>query len=73
MTNSQITSNVGQERLLRKKAVLERTGFSNASFYDAIKRGEFKQGVKIGPRAVAWPESEVNAWIESRIAEREAA
>jgi prophage regulatory protein len=36
-----------------------------------MKAGTFPKPVKIGERAVAWPESEINAWLEQRIAERE--
>jgi len=28
--------------------------------------------VKIGPRAVAWVEHEIRAWVDARIREREA-
>ncbi len=33
---------------------------------------KFVRPVKIGIKAVAWPEHEVDAWIEARIAERDA-
>lgn len=58
-------------KLLRLNAVLDRTGLSRSTCYELIGAGRFCQPVKIGPRAIAFPESEVDAWIASRIAERE--
>jgi len=54
-------------RLLRRASVLDRTGQSNSTLERAMRSGVFPRPVKIGPRAVAWPESAVNAWIEQRI------
>jgi prophage regulatory protein len=31
-----------------------------------MKRGDFPQPVKLGARIVAWRESDVSAWLESR-------
>jgi len=61
-----------QEALIRKRRVLEMTGWSNATLYNRIAAGLFKPGVKVGPRMVAWPLSEVEAYIQARIAERDA-
>ncbi|MFM0072593.1 AlpA family transcriptional regulator [Paraburkholderia sediminicola] len=60
------------EALIRKRQVLEMTGWSNSTLYQRIADGEFKKGVSIGPRMVAWPLSEVQAYIARRIAERDA-
>jgi prophage regulatory protein len=38
--------------------------------YDRIAKGEFPPPVKIGSRAVAWVESEVQAWILEQIRKR---
>lgn len=61
-----------QEALIRKRRVLEMTGWSNAALYNRIAAGLFKPGVKVGSRMVAWPLSEVEAYIQARIAERDA-
>lgn len=53
--------------LIRKRAVLERTALSNTSLYRLIAKGEFPKPIKIGPRAVAWVEDDIQKWIESRI------
>lgn len=60
-----------QEALIRKRRVLEMTGWSNSTLYARISAGMFKPGVKVGPRMVAWPKSEVEAYIKARITERD--
>ena len=37
----------------------------------AMARDAFPRPVKIGLRAVGWPESDVNRWLDERKAERE--
>ena len=54
------------EKLLRRPEVEARTGLSRSSIYEYMKRGEFPQPVKIGTRIVAWRESDIAAWLESR-------
>ena len=60
------------EALIRKRQVLEMTGWSNSTLYQRIAEGKFKKGVPIGARSVAWPLSEVQAHIARCIEEREA-
>ncbi len=54
------------EVLDRLPAVQARVNASKTSIYGWIKSGDFPQPVKLGPRAVAWRRSEVDAWIGSR-------
>ncbi len=49
-------------RLLRRKAVLERSGKTVSSLDRDIKMGLFPKPVRIGPRSVAWFEDEIIAW-----------
>ncbi|MDW9582498.1 AlpA family phage regulatory protein [Sinorhizobium meliloti] len=35
-----------------------------------IQRGLFPKPIKIGLRAIAWPEPEIDAWIQERMKER---
>ena len=56
------------EALLRLPEVRARTGLSRASIYAAIKRGEFPEPIALGARAVAWPASLVDQWVQARIA-----
>lgn len=54
--------------LLRLPQVIERTGYARASIFAAVKRGDFPKPIKLGPRAIAWPSDEVDAWVAARIA-----
>lgn len=55
-------------RLIRLDGVRELTGLSRSTIYFYMATGEFPQAVNIGPRAVAWVESEVREWVAARIA-----
>lgn len=53
-------------RLLRLGAVLAKTGTRRTAHYERIAAGLMTPAVKIGPRASAWPASEVDeiiAWV----------
>lgn len=52
--------------LLRRGEVERRTGLSRSTIYEVISTGAFPAPVRIGKRAVAWRESDVTQWIESR-------
>lgn len=75
MENINRTQNGGAptRRLLRISEVVSRTGLPEASVYDAIRAGAFPRPVKIGARSSAWPEHEVQQWIDERIAARDGA
>lgn len=54
-------------RLLRLPEVINLIGLSKAQIYNLISLGEFPPQIKLGARAAAWIESEVDQWIEERI------
>ncbi len=56
-------------KLLRLPEVKKRTAKSKSTIYKDIAEGTFASPVKIGPRASAWVESEVQGWIDARISE----
>ncbi len=60
--------------ILRQPAVTAKTGKSRTRIYEDVAAGTFPAPIKLGPgaRAVGWLESEIDAWIAARIAEREA-
>ena len=58
---------MGTEAFLRLPAVMQRVGYSKSRLYALISRGEFPQPIRIGQRASAWLESEVDAWIAARV------
>ena len=52
-------------RILRLKAVLERTGLSRSTLYRKIQSGTFPKQVQISTRCAGWRESAVNAWMRN--------
>lgn len=64
--NPQQTDNTG-ERLLRLPGVIAKCGLEKSAIYAGMKAGTFPRCIKLGPRASAWPESEINSWIAERI------
>jgi prophage regulatory protein len=56
------------EKLLPAAVVMERTRKSRSPMYADIARGTFPAPIKVGPRAVAWVESEISAYIKHLIA-----
>ncbi|NOG32473.1 AlpA family transcriptional regulator [Halomonas sp. TBZ9] len=67
------TNETQYQQLLRRNTVLERCGMSTSTLYRLMDQQQFPQPVRIGGRAVAWVESEINEWIEKRIEERNSA
>lgn len=61
------------QNLLKLPAVQAKTCKTTSRIYAEMAEGTFPKPIKIGSRAVAWVESEIDAWIESKIADREAA
>jgi prophage regulatory protein len=57
-------------RFLRRRSVEDRTGLSRSTIYLYVQDGTFPRPVRIGGRAVAWLESDIDAWIEARLADR---
>ncbi|MEE8297512.1 MAG: AlpA family phage regulatory protein [Hyphomicrobium sp.] len=49
------------ERILREPNVTEARGTSRSTLWADIKKGLFPHPVRIGPRSVGWPASEVAA------------
>jgi prophage regulatory protein len=54
-------------KFLRLKEVQSRVPFSRSQIYLLIKRGDFPAPHSLGARAVAWLESEIDAWIAARL------
>lgn len=58
-------------KFIRLNQVKEKTGLSRSSIYQFIKEGKFPAQVKLGQRAAAWVDSEVDDWINYRISNRQ--
>lgn len=52
--------------LLRRHQVEGLTGLSRSTIYRLANQGDFPRPVRLGQRSVAWRESEVRAWIDTR-------
>ena len=58
--------------LIRLHEAKRLTGLSTSAIYRLIAEGQFPRQVSLGtPRSIAFVESEVAAWIQERIAERD--
>ncbi len=58
------------DTILRLPAVRARTGLSRSQIYLLIQRGQFPAQIPLGPNSAGWLESEVDAWIADRAAQR---
>ena len=54
------------DQLLKRHDVEKRCQISRSAIYRLMRTGQFPEPIRIGPRAVRWPESEIEAWLESR-------
>lgn len=55
---------------IRQDDVLRRTALSRGTLYELIGAGRFPKPLKLGKRINAWPEREIEEWMQARIAER---
>ncbi|WP_447881408.1 helix-turn-helix transcriptional regulator [Serratia fonticola] len=61
-----------KNRILRQPEVLHRCGISRSTMYRWIAEGAFPRqrsmkGVGLKGKAVGWLESDIDAWIDSRM------
>lgn len=56
------------QQILRLPAVKSETGASRSTIYLRIQQGLWPKPVRLGPRSVGWPASEVAAINAARIA-----
>ena len=60
--------------ILRRSEVLHKIGISKTTLQTLMDAGQFPKPVKLGgpdARAVGWVDSEVQDWIDQKIAERD--
>jgi predicted DNA-binding transcriptional regulator AlpA len=67
-------STLTNKNVLREPAVQARTGLKTTALNDAIERGEFPAPFypTESGRTRVWLEAEVDAWLTSRLAQRDA-
>ena len=56
-----------ESTILRINRVKARTGLSRSTIYERIKQGDVPAQVSLGPRAVGWLESDIEAWIAKQV------
>ena len=54
-------------KIYRISAIMEMTGLSRSWIYLAVSKGEFPKPIKIGKRAIGWPESVIKEWIQGKV------
>ena len=55
------------QRILRLRSVLDKTGDSRSGLYLKVSQGKFPKPIKLSTRSVGWLENEVEQWIDQRI------
>ena len=57
-------------KVLKIEEVAARVSLSKSTIYARIRSGVFPKPIALGERRRAWPEDEIDAWIESRRVDR---
>jgi prophage regulatory protein len=58
-------------RLITKRELRQIVPYTPQHILRLEKQGKFPRRVQVGPNRVAWLESEVEAWVAGRVAERD--
>ncbi|WP_394146846.1 helix-turn-helix transcriptional regulator [Shewanella atlantica] len=56
------------KRVIRLPGVKYKTGLSRSGIYLAMANGSFPASISLGDRAVGWLESDIDQWLDERIA-----
>jgi prophage regulatory protein len=59
-----------RDRFMRLPEVIHTTGLSRSTLYDLISRQQFPAQISLGGKNVAWLASEIESWMNDRIAAR---
>lgn len=55
------------KKIVRLSAAKDWTGLSRSTIYAMMKNGTFPKSLSLGARAIGWLESDIQAWIDSRV------
>ena len=58
------------ERLIRLPEVRQRVGLGRSTIYRLMELGSFPKARKLGPRAIAWSEGEIDSWIKGKLTDQ---
>ena len=59
-----------RDRFMRLPEVINTCGLSRSTIYDLISREQFPSQISLGGKNVAWLSSEIDSWMQARIAHR---
>ncbi|QGY27432.1 helix-turn-helix transcriptional regulator [Pantoea cypripedii] len=59
-----------RDRFMRLPEVISTCGLSRSTIYDLISREQFPSQISLGGKNVAWLASEIDCWMQARIAQR---
>lgn len=62
-----------EEQLIPRPKVENIAGIGKSELNRRVRNRTFPAPVKLGPRCTRWAKSEVLAWVDARLAERNAA
>jgi prophage regulatory protein len=65
MSIVQRTQETTNDRLLRLPQVKAKIGYATSTIWKCVKEGTLHAPISLGPRSVAWRESELQAWIDA--------
>ena len=68
LSSGEIQQGANQKVFIKLPAVKERTTLSTSEIYRRLEAGTFPQQIRLGAKAVAWLEHEIDEWIEQTIA-----
>ena len=54
------------DKMLRREEVENICGLTRSTIYRLARLGLFPTPIRVGPRAVRWPASEIDAWLAAR-------
>ena len=64
-------TDVKTKRIIRQKEVCNKLGLSKATVWLYVRtRNDFPKPFRLGANSVGWLESDIDAWIDARVAER---
>ena len=58
-------------RFISVKETIRKICLSKTELYDRLRAGTFPQPVSLGPRKVVFFESDIDAWMQARMEERD--
>ncbi|HHW7447199.1 DNA-binding protein [Pasteurella multocida] len=59
-----------RERFIKLEEVMHITGLKRTTIYNRMNADEFPKNIKLGHNNIAWLESEIRAWMQEKINQR---